>query len=448
MIYKGVKVVEKYLIHEANIERLEKKLKTIANKCAKYGCSFSYSKGEEVFKEVEDNSGNKHLVKFIEVLVEGTAIVNGWRFVATLDHKHEIGENVVRQFDYTLEVPERYRHTDCLCEHCNTRRSRKNLYLIYNDETKEFKQVGASCIKDFTCGLDAEGVAQYISYFDEVIKGEQIIGSGWYKSYYRTDMVLQYAAEVIHYFGFVPTSSCGVTTRDRVWKFGGYFGDMPCRLLRDEKEEIEEFLKANDFNINSSDNLDLVQKAKQWVLDSDSTSGYILNLKTLCKLDYVTSKYFGLLVSLIKAYQRDQELQAEQARRNSIYAEKHKVDMKSEHVGVIGQKLTVAVETASLETSFETQFGVTYLYRFVDNDGNIFKWFTSNFLECEKIATVTGTVKKHNVYKNVKETVLTRCKVKDKTEQPNPSATCQREDFLTCLDLLYTDTKVGGLVLA
>lgn len=38
--------------------------------------------------------------------------------------------------------------------------------------TGEFKQVGRSCLKDFTGGLDASAVAQYISFFDELIGGK------------------------------------------------------------------------------------------------------------------------------------------------------------------------------------------------------------------------------------------------------------------------------------
>ena len=34
-----------------------------------------------------------------------------------------------------------------------------------NEKTKEFKQVGKSCLKDFTRGLSAESIAYYYSFF-------------------------------------------------------------------------------------------------------------------------------------------------------------------------------------------------------------------------------------------------------------------------------------------
>ena len=39
-----------YSILEANMERLEKKLTRIQNKCKKFGCSFTYEKVGEEFK--------------------------------------------------------------------------------------------------------------------------------------------------------------------------------------------------------------------------------------------------------------------------------------------------------------------------------------------------------------------------------------------------------------
>lgn len=42
-----------YSILEANMERLEKKLTRIQNKCKRFGCSFTYEKVGEEFKTLE-----------------------------------------------------------------------------------------------------------------------------------------------------------------------------------------------------------------------------------------------------------------------------------------------------------------------------------------------------------------------------------------------------------
>ena len=49
-----------YLVREENMERLEKKLATIEKKCKAAKCSFTFDIADEpIFKEAEDNEGNK-----------------------------------------------------------------------------------------------------------------------------------------------------------------------------------------------------------------------------------------------------------------------------------------------------------------------------------------------------------------------------------------------------
>lgn len=149
----------RYTIHEGNMQKAEKKLTTLKNKCEKYGCNFKCDVIGELFAEVEEG----RIAKFFVLDVEGEAKVNGWRFVATVEHT-EAG-NIIRAFDNTVEIPERYRTSEAVCEHCNSKRRRKDTYLIVN-ESGEFKQVGKSCLKDFTNGLTAEAIAAYsVSFY-------------------------------------------------------------------------------------------------------------------------------------------------------------------------------------------------------------------------------------------------------------------------------------------
>ena len=49
-----------YKIFEGNLERLEKKLIRIANKCKKYGCDFHYEQVGEIFEDVKDDEDKIH----------------------------------------------------------------------------------------------------------------------------------------------------------------------------------------------------------------------------------------------------------------------------------------------------------------------------------------------------------------------------------------------------
>lgn len=83
---KGNGKAMKYAIYEGNLDRLEKKLKRIFNKCKAYGCDFHYEQTGEEFRELKDEKGNKYTARFVLVEAEGTAIINDWEFVAELEH--------------------------------------------------------------------------------------------------------------------------------------------------------------------------------------------------------------------------------------------------------------------------------------------------------------------------------------------------------------------------
>lgn len=64
--------------------------------------------------------------------------------------------------------------------------------------------------------------------------------------------------------------------------------------------------------------------------------------------------------------------------------------------------------------SFDGYYGTSYCYRFLHGT-NVVTWFTSKCFNIEAGAevTISGTVKKFDEYKGEKQTVLTRCTVKD-----------------------------------
>lgn len=89
---------------------------------------------------------------------------------------------------------------------------------------------------------------------------------------------------------------------------------------------------------------------------------------------------------------------------------------KTEFFGTVGQKVELAL---SLEhrSSYETQWGETTIYAFVDEGGRHFIWKTSTYsagmsdVNTGDKVVLKGTIKEHNEYKGCKQTVLTRCKV-------------------------------------
>jgi len=395
-----------YAIYEGNMERLEKKLTRIANKCKKYGCEFTYKQVGEEFRELEDFHGNKYTARFVIVEAEGTAVVNGWKFIASVEHT-EKGNIINRIGD--IEVPEKYYTSDAVCEHCNNKRYRKYTYIVMNEESKEFKQVGKSCLNDFTNGMSAEGVAHYISLFDELIQGEAPWG-GRGERYYKTETILQYVAETIKHFGYVRTQDSGRSTADRSFDYycvdhgGGW-------MMEQVRKELTKEMEAVGFNADSNETVQFVADALNWIASQEERNNYMHNLKTACSLEYVTGRNLGILASLFPTYNRELEYQAEKAEQERKTVAERASEANSQHIGDVGDRITINVQSTTCLTSWETEWGITRVYKIVDDKGNVYTWKTSKYLDEEELDILKGTVKEHKEYKGIKQTELTRCKV-------------------------------------
>ena len=402
-------MLNRYFIHESNLERLEKKIQTIKNKCTKNNISFTYNIVDEKFVECTDTDGREYFAKYYEVEVSGFMKHEGWRFAAVLEHKAE--GNIIRSMDYELSIPEKYRTCGPECEHCHRIRSRKDTYVVYNEETNEFKQVGKQCLQEYTNGLDAEEAARYISMFDEMIKGEYYGGSS-YKSYLNVEDVVRYAFECVRHFGYEKSSEFSDrTTRSRV---SDYMRADSHGLTSKTYEAIKKEMDEVGFDANSEYAVNTSKEALEWIRSEADTSDYIYNLRLAAAEEYAETRDFGLLVSLPVAYLRHIEKLAEYKQKEEQKAE----EQKSEYVGELKDKLTINAHNFMCVTTLFSQFGTTFLYKWSDDNGNIFIWYASNGVDDpETVIEITGTVKDHSEYNGVKQTVMTRCKVTRRTDQ-------------------------------
>ena len=389
-----------YRILDCNMERLEKKLNRIKNKCVKYGNEFSYEVIGEEYKEIQDND-NVEIRHYYIIEASGTAIVNGWKFIGTIDHTEE--GNIFHKATED-EIPERYYNCKPYCEHCGKIRSRKDSFIVMNTKTNEFKQVGRNCLCDYTAGLSAENAACYISMYDELIKGEAPYGGGHYTSYIERDTILEIMAECIRKLGFVPSSEYGNSTRSKATRFYNYFYRRSY-LMDKEVEEIKKEIIQLDFKIDDS----IKQKVKdalEWISNQSEDNNFIHNLKTVCKLEYVTYDNFGLLAALFPTYDKDLERQYKERKKLEANANEA---AKSNYVGKVKDRITINVAETKVISSWETEWGYTVLNKIVDTDGNVFIWKTSHGID-ENTKQIIGTVIEQSEYNGVKQNKISRCK--------------------------------------
>lgn len=350
-------------------EKLNRKCRKYGNEELSYVVLRSFEKDYKFWLEIEVSGctpkiGNYELVSVISKLADGTNIV------------YNVPGN---------STPEQFRSTDFYCDHCQTNRYRKEVVIV-KDENGNYIQLGKTCLRDYL-SVSLENLVHRFTYIYEVIQSlsnddnyprEELVAN--------TKFFLERAAICIRKLGFVSAKKASeenvLPTKSLAWE------------LCFPKYSTERFMRENDLYLNESD-VENVRKSIEWLESNTDNSDFIYNLKSIVKQDYTTYRNIGFLAALIPSY-----LKATTPKTNN-----------SDFIGNIGEKLDI-VATCVTITLVETYYGVTRLHKFVDENGNNITWFSSGNAEFDinQKYHIKFTVKKHDLYKNQKQTLVTRVK--------------------------------------
>jgi len=176
-------------------------------------------------------------------------------------------------------------------------------------------------------------------------------------------------------------------------------------------------------------NVQLAKEALEWcqnISDAEvEKSDYLYNIRTVARAGSIDSRLIGYAASIIPAYKRHLE---------GVVARKREAEARllSNWVGEIGKRLEDIEVTVLAQRDFTSDYGTSTLVTMADDAGNRYKWWSScggltvkvdfdnqisydpTFVGQVRSADVgervriKGTVKKHESYKDTKETVLSR----------------------------------------
>ena len=269
-------------------------------------------------------------------------------------------------------------------------------------------------MRDYTHGLNADMIALCASAmdaFEEAEAREPGFGGFGFGSfeYYDVEMVTRFMCETIRHFGYVPKGqedNWATAARAEAY-MNVSLGHVRYFYERKDFDEAKRQMEKVGFNADSEQATAEAKAALTWIMEQDaSRSTWTHNLQTLVELGEIKTGHYGILASLIPAWNKSLAREAERKAETEKTAH-------SKHVGEVGERLTVAVASAEVVTSWETEWGIVKLVRFISTDGNVFMWRCSGSLgaRAENIAAIKGTVKSHDEFRGVKQTFLTRCKV-------------------------------------
>jgi hypothetical protein len=366
------------------LPRFEKELAKLSKRSEKLtGFAITHA---VIGRETKNHGTPSELVIYDVFLLADTPVIDGWVFVARIDHSNETG-NIVRTVpNLTCEIPEVYRTASPDCDHCKMKRKRRDTFVLWNPETNEFQQVGSSCLIDFF-GHDPYKIArlaEMLGFATEIAAANQDFDESSIsladRRWINVEDFLGYVAMTIRTRGWV---SGGMAFRDdalvatRVVAFG---------LMMDNNERP------------SADDTLIARNALEWARDlamQDDLNDYLHNINVVAGSTYCEHRSLGLAASIVPAYQR------------SCVPTRAKSET---WIGEPGKKIRgrVVVERAMV---FDTMYGRKTMYIFRTDSGAVIKWSTtvSAGLSVGETVVLSGKVKDHETYKGEKQTTVTHC---------------------------------------
>jgi hypothetical protein len=342
-----------------------------------------------------DSSDPKAVRFWAEVEVSGQrAVISGWEIVASLtltDAGYLLSPVTGAASDY-----DSHRERGGTCDHCKTSRQRSVTYLLRKDS--EVRAVGSKCLRDFTGHMSPTAWAAYADSLvgfeheisdleDEDFGEEESAGQG---------RRLAEAVPISKYLPFVAMEIRinGWLSKGKAWSGGGTpTADVAWEIMvrrQGEPTEEDRCRAVEDFEL-----------VTETFASKEDREDYEDHLMSVINQGYVFFRNMGLVASICAA--------ADRIRRDQALAEARRKEV-SEWFGEVGQRGDYVLRLVHTQ-SYDGRFGVSYLHIFVDERGRKAKWFATGKCLDKGTYEIKATVKKHEVYQDRKETLLTRCSV-------------------------------------
>ena len=450
-----------FLIPEENLAYLDERLAKLNRKAKKLSVAEITTQvtGVKIVKKtIERTDGTKYTydVRYYVVQVDGISPhLPGYTFLGTLQHTEN--GNIIRSFE-GAEIDTSFRSVTAKCDHCKLARKRNDTYLVKKD-SGEVVQVGHNCVADYLGGVSPEHIAmlaEIVKSLDELCN-EGFEGGGFAKRVIYLEIYMSYVSELISQKGWVSSAAAKAYAE----KSGGEGHlEQTAGLAISHMFPSKDMIKAGFTPVIVSDaSKEEAKKTIEYaksLVNKPGNSAYEYNLGTLCMSEIIQDRNTGLAASAVAAYQRDVLHQVNLRERKQTLAE---ISARTSYQGTVGERkewtLTVNKVITIAPSEYRYSTGENrFLYSMQDDQGNVFVWFSSSgqaFLETmteEEAArnietkgyysktavnlkdgdkvTLKGTVKRHEEYKGIKQTALSRCKVVSIEGQEEGAIRCEK----------------------
>lgn len=355
----------------------------------------------------------------------------GWELKAIIGHL----EGLVIPIDPDNDLPNDIDPLDTNCDHCGVNRYRTKSFLVQNDNG-DWKKVGGSCVKKFL-GVDPSSYFKLIQALHDFKHNEMIALD-------EDELDIDHSRKLWNpELEAVDIDKILTLSNDQVNKDGEF--------IKNDWKEVEYDRWTKMVRTNEGDSTS--DKVKETYIKLDNTSNIIINkelvndvykywssidvkgrehdveyyeyennnpiLKTKKEIYYTDYEKFLLKCKSYSEHKRIRimDISSLLSAFNSYL--KYKKDLlkpKSEHIGIIGDRMNMILTVVSVKT-INNDFGTSYIYNMVDENNNqIIKFGTINnrylvkgdIIEKGSILKFNTDIKNHNVFNDVKQTIIGR----------------------------------------
>jgi hypothetical protein len=378
------------LIPDYRVEDLQARIEQIASRAKrmKLDPPVLHVLPETELVSMEDGEGKTVRVLHRRVLVIGeTPMIEGWEVAAVIEHAPD-APNMIQSAD--PDLARAYREAEPCCEHCNTTRQRNKTAVLREQDGGTLKQVGSSCVADFTGGHNVEralGLCSLMHELREAMDDDEFFAVRRPPGSVSVRAALAIASRIIHEHGFVSREAAE------------YQRTAPTSMAVREAIEVPSIRRKS---LPTVVDLDVADRTLAWVDTLEDDGAYQGNLRAAVYRPYADDRVVGLLASGIAAFQR--KIEKDTSREPT--------EKQNAHVGAVKDKLEFDADVITVRERDGT-YGITQQIVMRDDQGRTLVWWASRPMEIERGDRVRcrGTIKGHDSWDGTAQTMLTRCNI-------------------------------------
>jgi hypothetical protein len=328
-----------------------------------------------------------------------------WKLIAKITPAEGAGvrafvDSTVKGFDKTP-----FENGDpCRCDHCHSNRHRNLTYVVQNQETGAYLQLGRNCFADYI-GRDTLLKLEFCAVISATFSDDD----GFFPSSGGRDVLSLVSLRDVIAVAEIITEAQGKWVNNSYDDFGEIVAPGTHRIASNyvrgtgPQPVLDTDFSARLWNLSSTPEDPVwsrVDAAIEELKDLDLADDEFGLALQYCTTFELIPAPKAALAAYTCQYLRSR------ARRAELEAKKATLT----HVGTVGKR-EVFTLTLKRVTSFESQYGTTFILIFEDAAGNQVVWKTSRaeFNEGETV-TLKATVKEHGEYNGVPQTSISRAK--------------------------------------